>query len=40
VLLSLLFRVVKTCCPTRLGPALTGFRLYRAGPKSPIGKRA
>ncbi|KEH20379.1 hypothetical protein MTR_8g075745 [Medicago truncatula] len=33
-------RAVKTGGPARLGPALTGFRLYRTGPKSPVEKRA
>jgi len=31
---------VKAGGPARLGPALTGFGLYRAGPKSPVEKRA
>jgi len=31
---------VKAGGPARLGPALTGFGLYRAWPKSPVEKRA
>ncbi|KEH27859.1 hypothetical protein MTR_5g044765 [Medicago truncatula] len=33
-------RAVKTGGPIRLGPALTGFRLYRVGSKIPVEKRA
>jgi len=29
-------RAVKTDGPVRLGPTLTGFGLYRVGPKSPV----
>jgi len=32
--------VVKAGGPARLGPALTGFGLYRTGPKNPVEKRA
>jgi len=33
-------RAVKTGGPALNGPALTGFGLYRARPKSPVEKRA
>jgi len=33
-------RAVKTGGPDLNGSALTGFGLYRAGPKSPVEKRA
>jgi len=38
--LVLLNRAVKTGGPALNGPALTDFGLYRAGPKSPVEKRA
>jgi len=37
---NIVVKAVKTGGPTSLGLALMGFGLYRAGPKSPVEKRA